>query len=111
MPSVIIDNAAYPMVADPTHRDDSKVRCSFFIDLDVDPDDLAFNICRYRSAAGLTQKQLAAALGVGHRTVSTWEANTQGRAGHMPLDLLYQTALLLGIQFERLLEKGPRRDT
>ena len=104
-PFVVVDGVTYDIVAYPTQRDRTMVRCSLSIDLNINPEDIARNLLLLRVRAGLSQKQFAEALGVGHRTVSTWEANTQGRSESIPLNLLWRVAEVLKIPFGRLLLK------
>lgn len=62
-------------------------------------DQLAKNICRYRKAKGLTQEELARALGVTYQAVSKWET-----AQTLPdISLLPMLSRIFGISVDKLL--------
>lgn len=60
---------------------------------------LGENIVQARQAAGLTQKQLASALGVSQRVMTYWERD----AASIPATQLTRLAELLGVTTDKLL--------
>lgn len=70
-------------------------------------------LARLRKAAGFTQREFAAELGISHRMVAYYETQTE----HAPTNLMPLLTKVLGVSADQLLglerahENGRRRDT
>jgi len=70
-------------------------------------------LARFRQAAGYSQRELAAEIGISYRMVAYYEKE----AGHLPTDLLPVLAKVLGVSTDQLLgveevkEMGRNRDS
>jgi transcriptional regulator with XRE-family HTH domain len=69
--------------------------------------DIANRIKGWRVAKGLTQQELAKAVGVSHAAVYQWEG-TKGHAATPSLDNLEKVATALGLSMERFYGRVPK---
>jgi len=67
--------------------------------LKEDGEGFSRRLARFRQAAGYSQRELAAEIGISHRMVAYYETE----AGHLPTHLLPRLARVLGVSTDQLL--------
>ena len=85
------------------------VLVSLHFTLPISGVELALRLREIRIAAGLKQRELADLCGTTEKSISSVEANTQGRADHLSFSLLFRIAEACGVDLARLIAPQWRR--